>query len=249
MAFEKEDAAIFHGRDREIREGLDLLNRQRRFPGTRLALVVGASGSGKSSLLRAGILPRLERDARNWLLVDPFRPLDRPFDELSLVLAATFERGGGGPSREQIGRALAEARNWPQRRPHGLEDQLREFIETSASTARRRRNRRLVLTDAVIAILAVLLSMIVSASVQTARMREAWARAESAEDEAVALAQRARRREKQYQQRLEDLDKAEAGQGPAPPTLTANRSGPGKSPRSPAAGPSATPARPLRLLA
>ncbi len=122
------------------------------------------------------------------------------------------------------GAPLAEARNWLQRRPHGLEDQLREFIETSASTARRKRNRRLVLAGAVIAILAVLLSMIVSANVQTARMREAWARAEEArrraeiaEDEAVALAQRARKREKEYQQKLEDLDKAEAGHGPAPP--------------------------------
>ena len=85
-AFQEQDAAIFFGRDNEIREGLALLYRLRQFGGPRLTLVLGASGSGKSSLMRAGLLPRLKRDQR-WVVVEPFRPLKDPFDELAMVLS------------------------------------------------------------------------------------------------------------------------------------------------------------------
>ncbi len=92
MTFEEQDAAIFCGRDSDIREGLGLVNRLRSFGGKRLCLVLGASGSGKSSLVRAGIVPRLKRDQRSWIVVDPFRPLENPLAELSKVLARCFER-------------------------------------------------------------------------------------------------------------------------------------------------------------
>jgi WD40 repeat protein len=94
LAFQEEDAAVFFGRDTEIRRGLDLLNQLHRFGGPRLVLVLGASGSGKSSLARAGLLPRLRRDASAWLPLDPFRPLDRPFAELARAVAAGFARAG-----------------------------------------------------------------------------------------------------------------------------------------------------------
>lgn len=88
-AFQEEDAAIFFGREKEIREGLALLNRLQQFGGPRLTLMLGASGSGKSSLMRAGLLPRLKRDQR-WVVVEPFRPLKTPFDELALALSKRF---------------------------------------------------------------------------------------------------------------------------------------------------------------
>jgi hypothetical protein len=53
LAFDEPDAAVFFGRENEIREGLDTLSQQRSFGGARFLLVLGASGSGKSSLLRA----------------------------------------------------------------------------------------------------------------------------------------------------------------------------------------------------
>ena len=46
-AFQEQDAAIFFGRDKEIREGQALLNRLQQFGGPRLTLMLGASGSGK----------------------------------------------------------------------------------------------------------------------------------------------------------------------------------------------------------
>ena len=36
--------------------------------------LLGASGSVTSSLVRAGMLPRLRREESQWLIVDPFRP-------------------------------------------------------------------------------------------------------------------------------------------------------------------------------
>lgn len=88
-AFQEQDAAIFFGRDKEIREGLALLNRLQQFGGPRLTLMLGASGSGKSSLMRAGLLPRLKRDPR-WVVVEPFRPLKAPFEELATALSKRF---------------------------------------------------------------------------------------------------------------------------------------------------------------
>jgi len=89
-AFDADDAAVFFGRDEEIGRGLDLLNRQRRFGGARFVLVLGASGSGKSSLLRAGLLPRLRRAPAQWLVVPPFRPFGRPIESLAFALAEAF---------------------------------------------------------------------------------------------------------------------------------------------------------------
>src|SRR5690606_29137405 len=55
------DAAVFFGRDAEILQGLDELRGMRALGGEALFVVLGASGAGKSSFLRAGLLPRLAR--------------------------------------------------------------------------------------------------------------------------------------------------------------------------------------------
>ena len=55
----------------------------------RLLLVVGSSGSGKSSLVRAGILPRLDKDRSRWAIVPPFRPMTDSVGELARALNIT----------------------------------------------------------------------------------------------------------------------------------------------------------------
>ena len=60
--FDQNDAAIFFGREREIGDAKELLEQARRYGETGLLLVLGASGSGKSSLVRAGLVPRLRAD-------------------------------------------------------------------------------------------------------------------------------------------------------------------------------------------
>ncbi len=87
MAFQETDAAVYFGREAEIRTALDSLTRLRRFDGPRLLVFLGASGSGKSSLLRAGIVPRLKQAAGDWVVLPTVRPLQRPLDELALVVA------------------------------------------------------------------------------------------------------------------------------------------------------------------
>ncbi|WP_407676941.1 caspase, EACC1-associated type [Phytohabitans aurantiacus] len=59
QAFEEEDSEFFFGRKTLVSRLLDALSQGLRDPG--LIAVVGSSGSGKSSLLRAGLLPALRQ--------------------------------------------------------------------------------------------------------------------------------------------------------------------------------------------
>src|SRR5215472_1150776 len=72
--FEEQDVAVFFGRDAQIVRGLDEIRRLVRTGVSRMLVVVGASGSGKSSFLRAGLWPRLKRDDLAWLPLPVIRP-------------------------------------------------------------------------------------------------------------------------------------------------------------------------------
>ena len=87
LAFQEEDAALYFGRDDDIRRLIERLNARRAQGGTKLIALLGASGSGKSSLLRAGVIPRLKRAGHNWVVLPPMRPQVRPVDELARSLA------------------------------------------------------------------------------------------------------------------------------------------------------------------
>ncbi len=71
---EAEDAGIFFGRDAPIVEAVDRLRGLTEAAPPRLLVILGASGAGKSSFLRAGLLPRLSRDDRNFLPLSILRP-------------------------------------------------------------------------------------------------------------------------------------------------------------------------------
>ena len=73
-----QDAAVFFGRDAEILQGLDRLRGMRGAGDEGLFVILGASGSGKSSFLRAGLLPRLARDDRHFVALSSVRPERRP---------------------------------------------------------------------------------------------------------------------------------------------------------------------------
>src|SRR5215470_7088904 len=96
LAFQEADAAIFFGRGEEILktlETLDALRRQGR-DAARFVLLLGASGSGKSSLARAGVIPRLHKQPAAWLPVPPFRPQEDPLEELAVALSTAFTKYG-----------------------------------------------------------------------------------------------------------------------------------------------------------
>jgi len=68
------DAGIFFGRDAPIVEAMDRLRGLWAGAAPRLMVILGASGAGKSSFLRAGLLPRLKRDDNHFLPIPPIRP-------------------------------------------------------------------------------------------------------------------------------------------------------------------------------
>ena len=55
--------------------------------------ILGASGSGKSSLLKAGVLPRLRRE-RGWLVLRTFRPGADPLFNFAEAIAQSFADHG-----------------------------------------------------------------------------------------------------------------------------------------------------------
>jgi energy-coupling factor transporter ATP-binding protein EcfA2 len=83
FAFREEDARFFFGRDIFTQKLLDTVQKQS------LVAVIGASGSGKSSVVFAGLIPNL-RQQSNWL-IESFRPKTHPVDELAAVIVRLRE--------------------------------------------------------------------------------------------------------------------------------------------------------------
>jgi hypothetical protein len=71
---EAADAGIFFGRDAPIVEAIDKLRGLRAGAPPRIFAILGASGTGKSSFLRAGLLPRLKRDDSQFIPLTVVRP-------------------------------------------------------------------------------------------------------------------------------------------------------------------------------
>jgi lipoprotein NlpI len=99
-ALEPEDAAVFFGRSADVLRGIDDLRGLAARKPPRLFVILGGSGAGKSSFLRAGLWPRLLRDDGQWL---PLR-------------AIRAGRGGAIEGREGLLAALEEVhRRFAQR--------------------------------------------------------------------------------------------------------------------------------------
>jgi basic membrane lipoprotein Med (substrate-binding protein (PBP1-ABC) superfamily)/DNA-binding SARP family transcriptional activator/energy-coupling factor transporter ATP-binding protein EcfA2 len=81
--FQEADAEHFFGRDRLVADVV------RRISDQRMVTLVGPSGSGKSSVVRAGVIPALRKnaipDSDRWLIAQMV-PGSRPFDELEAAL-------------------------------------------------------------------------------------------------------------------------------------------------------------------
>ena len=125
-AFDRRHAPIFFGREAEVQRLIEVLATRREGP--QFTAVVGASGSGKSSLVRAGLWARLEAGgvpelpgSEHWLItaMKPFE-MKTPFDSLASCLAQSLkdnsrfeEKAGlaktaaGGSLSELAGRLLA----------------------------------------------------------------------------------------------------------------------------------------------
>lgn len=83
FAFREIDAPYFFGRETYIARLVKFVQKKQ------LVTVIGPSGSGKSSLVFAGVVPHL-REEGNWLITS-FRPSNQPFRTLAAALTPLLE--------------------------------------------------------------------------------------------------------------------------------------------------------------
>jgi hypothetical protein len=84
--YQKEEADIFYGREKEVEGLLQILQKDK------LVTLIGAPGTGKSSLINAGLIPRLEKGflaqaGKQWA-VCKFRPGISPMENLAYSLTS-----------------------------------------------------------------------------------------------------------------------------------------------------------------
>lgn len=127
-AYDEASHKRFFGRGALTRE---LVERVRAQP---LTLVVGGSGTGKSSLVFAGLLPKLRELAEpRWHILPPLRPGNRPQTVLSTLSAAL-----GAPQGTSFASALAKYQEaHPSEQILLFIDQLEELLTLADSSAAR----------------------------------------------------------------------------------------------------------------
>ena len=109
--FEEQDAAFFFGREAATTALLERMSQL--VGGVGLLVVSGVSGAGKSSLLRAGVLPRIREaglaaapEAVSWPCL-VFTPTRAPLDELALRVAVL-----AGADAAAVRRGLEASPDW-----------------------------------------------------------------------------------------------------------------------------------------
>ena len=128
VAFDEKDAGVFFGRKQEITEYLAILDTLRGPDRSQVLVISGASGSGKSSLLRAGLIPRLRRKPER-VVISPFEvarePVRNLLDRLSEALI-----GLGIPAD---GLELAKPRGDSTALAQILDETLRRLEQTASA--------------------------------------------------------------------------------------------------------------------
>src|SRR5262245_18676359 len=141
--FEERDAHLFYGRDEHVAELLGKLA-ERRF-----VAVMGSSGCGKSSLVRAGLLPELRSGmipsaGPRWKVVE-FKPGMAPLDELANAVRLTLgvEQAPALVDEGPLGiaRAVAEADLDERTNVLILADQFEEVFRFQREESSRGRER------------------------------------------------------------------------------------------------------------
>jgi energy-coupling factor transporter ATP-binding protein EcfA2 len=139
--FEEGDAHLFYGRDEHVAELLGKLAENR------FVAVIGSSGCGKSSLVRAGLLPELRsgmipKAGSRWNVIE-FKPGNHPLGELSgaigskLGVAKAHELVEEGPLG--IARAVAQANLDPGTNLLIIADQFEEVFRFQQEESRQGR--------------------------------------------------------------------------------------------------------------
>lgn len=137
--FDERDAADFFGRETLIRRLVDRLDEVARGDG--LLTLVGPSGSGKSSVVRAGLVPAIRSGAlagsEAWR-VTVMLPGTRPFDELAAALGRVGAARLRPDDLRRDGLADVAARLVPEGRLVLVVDQFEELFWKVADETERR---------------------------------------------------------------------------------------------------------------
>ncbi len=87
-SYEEQHSQLFFGRDELIKQ----LYERVLHPKNPLTVVLGVSGSGKSSLVKAGLIPYIKANHNeDWYIIPTFRPGESPFAALAEVIAINTE--------------------------------------------------------------------------------------------------------------------------------------------------------------
>ena len=86
-SFDIGESDLFFGREKQTTELFNILKR------THFISITGASGSGKSSLVKAGLIPKLTEGNSDWSYI-VFRPGNNPYGNLSAELGNMFKDAG-----------------------------------------------------------------------------------------------------------------------------------------------------------
>ncbi len=127
-AFAAEDAAVFFGREQEVVRLLELLHPTLERGSGRFVAVVGPSGSGKSSLVNAGVLPRLAGPKGQWTILPRIVPGARPTANLARSLRAAFAEAGEARSQGELEAKLKSG-------PDALIDLARDLCDLDGTRA------------------------------------------------------------------------------------------------------------------
>ncbi|BDA76403.1 WD-40 repeat-containing protein (plasmid) [Calothrix sp. PCC 7716] len=100
-AFREEDKDLFFGREVFVKQ---LVDGVQKYP---LFSVIGASGSGKSSVVLAGLIPQLRKEG-SWL-VGSFRPQSQPFYEMaSALVSVCYPKLEEDKQKEKVSKLFAQ---------------------------------------------------------------------------------------------------------------------------------------------
>ncbi|MEV6813094.1 AAA family ATPase [Micromonospora sp. NPDC051296] len=143
-AFTEQDAAVFFGRDDLAADLVRRMHVLTADPTARFVCVTGASGSGKSSLVHAGVVPRLRR--HRWHVLSSLAPAGEPVARLATLAASLAGEQRQAALREMWSdpNAFAKAvRAWRVKagNRHGrlllVIDQMEELVTLSGPAERR----------------------------------------------------------------------------------------------------------------